>query len=281
MNPLVIVLISLVAFLLLSFVIFLFLIKPGKKRKAMERFKSVKYAHRGLHDATRAENSLSAFRAAVEAGYGIELDVRLSSDGVLVVFHDDTLDRVTAESGRVDSKTVSELKAIHLSGTADTVPTFEEVLSLVDGRVPLLVEIKEDAGKYGVTEKTVEMLRTYKGEYIIESFNPLALGRVKKLAPEVMRGFLSQNFLSQEKFRSATYFLLQNLLLSVVCRPDFIAYRHTDSKNCAFRLAKAFFKPATLAWTVRSKKEEDEAYLHGFDGVIFENYVPDGNVNEK
>ncbi len=277
MIPWIIALISVISALLLFFLIFLFLIAPGKKREEMERFKSKKYAHRGLHDATRAENSLSAFRAAVDAGYGIELDVRLSKDGVLVVFHDDTLDRVTGVAGRVDSRTAAELKKINLSGTSDTVPTFEEVLTLVDGRVPLLVELKEDAGKYGVTEKAVEMLKGYKGEYIIESFNPLALGRVKKLAPEVMRGFLSQNFLSQKKYRSATYFLLQNLLLNAVCRPDFIAYKHSDYKNAPLRLVRALFKPATLAWTVRSKKEEDEAYLHGFDGVIFENYVPGGN----
>ena len=277
MSPWIIALISVISALLLFFLIFLFLIAPGKKREEMEKFKSKKYAHRGLHDATRAENSLSAFRAAVDAGYGIELDVRLSKDGVLVVFHDDTLDRVTGEVGRVDSRTAAELGKINLSGTADTVPTFEEVLKVVNGRVPLLVELKEDAGKYGVTEKTLEMLKEYKGEYIIESFNPLALGRVKKLAPEVMRGFLSQNFLSQKKYRSATYFLLQNLLLNVVCRPDFIAYKHSDYKNASLRLVKALFKPATLAWTVRSKTEEDEAYLHGFDGVIFENYVPGGN----
>lgn len=276
MSPWIIALISVISALLLFFFIFLFLIAPGKKREEMEKFKSKKYAHRGLHDATRAENSLSAFRAAVDAAYGIELDVRLSKDGVLVVFHDDTLDRVTGEVGRVDSRTVAELGKINLSGTADTIPTFEEVLKVVNGRVPLLVELKEDAGKYGVTEKTLEMLKEYKGEYIIESFNPLALGRVKKLAPNVMRGFLSQNFLSQKKYRSATYFLLQNLLLNVVCRPDFIAYKHSDYKNASLRLVKALFKPATLAWTVRSKTEEDEAYLHGFDGVIFENYVPGG-----
>lgn len=273
MSPWIIALISVLSALLVFFLIFLFLIAPGKKREEMEKFKSQKYAHRGLHDATRAENSLSAFRAAVDAGYGIELDVRLSRDGVLVVFHDDTLDRVTGEVGRVDERTAAELGKINLSGTADTVPTFEEVLALVDGRVPLLVELKEDAGKYGVTEKTLEMLKEYKGEYIIESFNPLALGRVKKLAPEVMRGFLSQNFLSQKKYRSATYFLLQNLLLNVVCRPDFIAYKHSDYKNASLRLVKGLFKPATLAWTVRSKTEEDEAYLHGFDGVIFEGYA--------
>ena len=278
MKPVFIVLIAIAAALLLLFSVYLYLIMPKlRRKKAIRKFAAQKYAHRGLHGDGAAENSLTAFRRAVEAGYGIELDVRLSKDGVLVVFHDDTLDRVTGEVGRVDSRTAAELGKINLSGTADTIPTFEEVLKVVNGRVPLLVELKEDAGKYGVTEKTLEMLKEYKGEYIIESFNPLALGRVKKLAPNVMRGFLSQNFLSQKKYRSATYFLLQNLLLNVVCRPDFIAYKHSDYKNASLRLVKALFKPATLAWTVRSKTEEDEAYLHGFDGVIFENYVPGGN----
>ena len=275
MNPWLIAAICVLSFVAVSFLIFLFLVKPGKRREQMNSFKSVKYAHRGLHGATRAENSLSAFRAAVEAGYGIELDVRLSADGELVVFHDDTLDRMTAETGRVDSRSFEELKKITLAGGNETIPSFEEVLRLVDGRTPLLVELKEDAGKYAVTEKAVAMLREYKGSYIVESFNPLALGRVKKLAPEILRGFLSQNFLSQEKYRSATYFLLQNMLLNVICRPDFIAYRDKDWKSAPLRLVKKLFKPATLAWTVKSKADEKAAYEHKFDGIIFEGYIPD------
>ena len=255
------------------FLIFLFLIKPcGKRRERMKRFTEYKYAHRGLHDATRAENSLSAFKAAVEAGYAIELDVRLSSDGELVVFHDDTLERVTDKEGRVDERSAKELSEIHLMGTNDTIPTFAEVLSVVDGRVPLLVEIKEDAMKYGVTEKTAEMLRTYKGEFIVESFNPLALSLFKKLMPDTLRGVLSQNFLSQKKYRKPMYFLLENLLLNVACRPDFIAFNHTDHKNCALRLTKKLFRTTTVAWTIRSKEEEEKAYKNGFSTVIFENY---------
>ena len=159
MKAFLIVIISLISFLLLSFLLFLLLIKPSGRREMMEKYKSLKFAHRGLHDATRAENSLSAFAAAADAGFAIELDVRLSSDGVLMVFHDDTLERMTGVGGRVDSKTAEELHSIRLGNTEDTIPTFDEVLGLVDGRVPLLVEIKEDAGKYGVTEKTVETLK--------------------------------------------------------------------------------------------------------------------------
>lgn len=274
MKAFVIALISVLAFLILSFLLFLFLIKPGKRKGIMDKYKSVKYAHRGLHNGVRAENSMSAFRAAVEAGFGIELDVRLSSDGELMVFHDDTLDRMTKEKGRVDSRTAKELSEITLGGTSDTIPKFSEVLRLVDGRVPLLVEIKEEQGKYGVTEKTAELLRDYNGEFIIESFNPLALARVKEIMPEIPRGFLSQNFLSDKKYRGFVYFLLQNLLLNVICRPDFIAYNHRDYKNAALRLVRSMFGVPTLAWTVRSEREEQEAIKHGFDSVIFEKYTP-------
>ena len=269
-----IILISVCAILLLSFLAFLFLIKPGKRRAATDKFKGLAYAHRGLHGGGRAENSLSAFAAAADAGFAIELDVRLSSDGVLMVFHDDTLDRVTDESGRVDARSAEELSKIRLSGTDDTIPTFSEVLALVNGRVPLLVEIKEDAGKYGVTERTVEALRGYKGDFLIESFNPLALARVKKLMPEAVRGVLSETFFKEKKYRAPTYFILQNLLLNFLCKPDFVAFNHEHSKNAALRLVRRLFRVPTLAWTVRSQREERGAKSHGFDGVIFENYIP-------
>ena len=274
MNALLIALISLVSFLIVSFIVFLILIKPSGRREKMEKYKSLNFAHRGLHDATRAENSTSAFAAAVEAGFAIELDVRLSSDGVLMVFHDDTLERMTGERGRVDSKTAEELRSIKLGETEDTIPTFDEVLALVDGRVPLLVEIKEDAGQYGVTEKTVETLKGYKGEFLIESFNPLALARVKKLMPEAPRGILSKTFLKEKEYRAFTYFLLQCLVLNAASRPDFIAFDHRHSKNLALRRARGIFKAPTLAWTVRSEGEEKMARKHGFDGMIFEGYIP-------
>ncbi len=275
MNPLLITLISVVSALVLFFLIFLFLIKPRGKRAATEKFKRVHYAHRGLHDTERAENSLSAFKAAVDAGYGIELDVRLTKDGELVVFHDDTLERMCGTPERVDSRTLSELRELKLLRTSDTLPTFREVLDLVDGKVPLLVELKEDQGKYGVTEAAVRMLADYKGEYMIESFNPLALARVKKLAPEVVRGILSQSYMNRKGSRTPTFFLLHLLLLNVICRPDFIAMNRIDHKNLAMRIARRLFGATTFAWTVRSPEEEKAALSHGFDGVIFENYLSD------
>ena len=278
-----IVLFSLIALLSMAGAVFcgvfLFLIAPCKKRKdeALE-FLKYKYAHRGLHSDTVAENSLTAFRLAVEGGYGIELDVRLSRDGELVVFHDDTLDRVTDATGNVKDKDYAELSAIKLSGTEDTIPTFADVLRLVDGRVPLLIELKEASGEYGVTEKTIEVLSGYTGKYMIESFNPLALGRVKKKMPNVIRGVLSMNFFKEKKYHKPTYFLLQNLLLNIVCRPDFIAYDHEQHKNLAFSLCKFLFRPVTVAWTIKSKEEEAKAFEHGFAGIIFEGYSSENPV---
>ncbi len=255
------------------FLLWLFLIAP-KNRKEMKKFKTLYYAHRGLHNEHKAENSMSAFKAAVDAGYGIELDIRLSKDGRLVVFHDDTLDRVCGREGKVIDFTAEELATFKLNGTNDGVPLFSDVLSLIDGRVPLLVEIKEDPGVSAVSKAACEMLSRYKGEFIVESFNPLSLGTVKKHRPRFVRGILSQRYYAYEQYRKPLYFALQSLLLNLICRPAFIAYDHRHAKSVALRFVRKFFGVPTLAWTVRSPEEEAEARKNGFDGIIFENYLP-------
>lgn len=268
--------IAAVIILVLPYAIFRFLTKPNKPRAEMDAFKNVRYAHRGLHSDGVPENSMSAFSAAVEAGYGIELDVRLSSDGELVVFHDDTLDRMTAESGRVDERTTAELKAIKLNGSSDTIPTFREVLELVEGKIPLIVEIKEASGKYDVTEKTVEMLKAYTGPFVVESFNPLAIGRVKKIAPEFMRGFLSQHFCSNKKHKGFMYFLLQHMMFNFIARPDFIAYRHNDFYMPVLKFIKKHHKKIPLiAWTVENAEDDAKAIENGFSAIIFQYYHPE------
>ena len=259
--------------LLVIFLLYLFLVAPGKK-KEMERYKKVLYAHRGLHNADRAENSMSAFKAAVEAGYGIELDIHLSKDGELVVFHDDTLDRVCGREGKVTDFTADELATFKLSGTDDGVPRFADVLALVDGKVPLLVEIKEDAGSTAVSKAACKMLAEYKGDFIVESFNPMALAVVKKQLPGVCRGFLSRCYYEHEQYRKPLFFILQSLLTNFACRPAFIAFEHNCTKSFALRFVRGLFGVPTLAWTVRSAEEEKVARENGFDTVIFENYLP-------
>ena len=273
MNPIAIIAISVGAVLLLALGAYIFLIAPGAKR-GMKSFSSAKFAHRGLHGEGVAENSMSAFKAAVEGGYGIELDIRLSKDGQLVIFHDDTLDRVCGREGKVIDFTAEELAEFKLCGTDDGIPLFSDFLKMVDGRVPLLVEIKEDPGVNAVSLAACEMLKGYKGDFIIESFNPLSLRTVKKNYPEVCRGILSHRYYEYEQFKKPLYFLLQSLLLNFLCRPAFIAYDHKHARSFALRSVRKIFKAPTLAWTVRSAEEEKAAIENGFDGIIFENYIP-------
>ena len=254
-------------------VLYLVAIAPGR-RADIKEYVGVRFAHRGLHNAEREENSMSAFRAAVEAGYGIELDIRLSKDGELVVFHDDTLTRVANTEGRVIDYTASELKKLSLQGTDQTVPTFLEVLALVEGKVPLLVEIKEDPGVSAVSRKTAEILSEYDGDYIVESFNPLALWKFKKIMPKALRGVLSDHFFAEKKYRKPMYFLLQMFMLNFLAAPDFIAFNHERYRSLGFKIQKNLFRPTLFAWTVRSSQAEVLAKKHGFDSVIFENYTP-------
>ncbi len=272
MNPWILALLITLGAAMLLFLIYLILIAPGKKN-GIEKYKGAKFAHRGLHGAGIAENSMSAFRAAVEAGYGIELDVRLSKDGTLVVFHDDTLERIVGREGRVDEFDADELCKMQLSGTSDTIPLFSDVLKAVDGKVPLLVEIKEMPGNSAVSKATAEMLLAYNGPYVIESFNPLSLHTVAKRMPRVARGILSHRYCEYKKYRNPLYLMLQTLIFNRIGSPAFIAYDHRHASCISLRLARKM-GAVTFAWTIRSAEEEKEAYKNGFDGIIFENYRP-------
>ncbi len=259
--------------------IWIFLIAPGKNKK-MEYYKAVKYAHRGLHgtvggDSFAAENSLTAFARAADRGFGIELDIQVTKDGEVVVFHDNTLDRVTGAPGKIKDFTLEELKKFSLLGTDDTIPTFSEVLALVNGRVPLLVELKETTFDHSISEKTAEILKDYDGEFIVESFSPFAFGAIKEKLPETPCGFLADKHTANPKCRSVKFRLMQRLLFNFVCRPSFIALNHKTPKLFPVGLVKKLFGTPTIAWTVRSAEEEKEAYKNGFSGVIFENYIPE------
>ena len=257
----------------------LFFIAPGDDT-GMEKFKNVRYTHRGLHgtvgyDDFAAENSLTAFKRAKENGFGIELDVRVSKDGEVVVFHDSTLDRVTGTEGKVSELTLAELKTRSLKETADTVPTLREVLELIDGAVPLLIELKEEGLDHTVSEKTAELLKDYKGDFIVESFSPFAFGAFKRNLPKVPRGFLGYKHTAKPECRSFKYRLIQRFFFNFIARPAFIAMYYKTPKLFPMPLVSMLFKTPMIAWTVHSKEEEIEAYKNGFSGVIFEGYMPD------
>ncbi|MBR2344010.1 MAG: glycerophosphodiester phosphodiesterase [Clostridia bacterium] len=265
-----------VGIIALGILLFLFLVSTRRSDGRMEKYKSVKFAHRGLHGEGRAENSMSAFMRARENGFGIELDVRLSADGELVVFHDNDLDRVCGKEGRVADYTAAELREMKLAGTNDGIPTFREVLEAIDGAVPLLIEIKSDKVKDGVSERVLEELKDYRGDYIVESFNPFMLRKIRRGRPDILIGILSCIYKKNEKTRGKPlYSLLENLYLNFLMRPDFIAYEKDGYAKRNLRFLRHTYRAPLFAWTIESAEEEAAAISHGFDSVIFEGYIPE------
>ena len=276
MHPIFIVLIIIAALSLAFLLLALYMICPGKKRSEMERYTHVRYAHRGLHDDKKVENSMSAFKAAKEMGFGIELDIRLSKDGELVVFHDENLTRMTGKEGQVTDYTADELSKMSLLATDDGIPTLREVLDLIDGSVPLLIELKKSHGEGDVAERFLEVIEGYKGDFIVESFNPMALKVIRKGRPDILRGMLSMDYSKEEKFKDKFLFkLLQNLMFNFLARPDFIAYEKSGYSIHTVRFIRQSFGTPLFAWTVKSQEDDDAAISHGFDTVIFEGYIPE------
>ena len=251
---------------------FLFL-APGHASKAMKApFYGRNFAHRGLHseDKSVPENSLAAFCLAVEAGYGMELDVQLSKDGRVVVFHDDTLDRVCGVNARVDELDYSELAKLRLCGSEERIPLFSEVLDLVGGREPIIVELKRGKRNKELCRKTLDMLKAYGGETCIESFDPFIVTWFAHHAPKKLRGQLAQrpkDFV-EGGIKHATAFVLGNVLFNVLARPHFIAYR-IGKRPFSVRFSEAL-GAMPVGWT-----SHDPASEKGRDAVIFEFYRPD------
>ena len=273
MHPIYIVLIALGGFIALLFLTYLFAIKTRNGNKDMERLLDRKYAHRGFHGEGAEENSLTAYERAIERGYGIEIDIRFSKDGELVVFHDETLKRVCGIDKKVVDLTVAELKELKLGNTEDTIPTFAEFLKYINGRAPLLIEIKQDMGEGDVASAAAEVLKDYKGDYLIQSFNPKAVAVFKKKLPSAVRGILSDNFFREKERRKPLYFFLKNLMLNFLCRPDFVSFNHEEwERSFTLRFVKRVYGSTLFAWTVRSAEDEKKATALGFKGIIFENY---------
>ena len=176
--------------------LYLFAISPRfTRRRDMRRYRHTMFAHRGYHCAEKGipENSMAAFRAALKRGYGIEIDLHLTKDGRLVVFHDDTLERICGRPDTVENMTYEELKNCRLCGTAETIPSFDEVLSLVDGRVPLLIELKIPDSSVLICRETLRKLNHYNGPCLIQSFNTIGIRWFRLNAPHILRGQLSSN----------------------------------------------------------------------------------------
>jgi len=238
-------------------------------------FRGYLYAHRGLYDnaSDAPENSMRAFRRAVEAGFGIELDVQMTSDHVAVVFHDFTLKRICGAEGKVCDYTYQGLQQYPLCGTDQRIPRLEDVLKLVDGKVPLIVEYKIELSDMSVCVEGNRLLSAYKGMYCIESFNPLGVFWYRRHRRDVVRGQLSDAFL-KEGYQGPLYFFLQHLLFNWLGKPDFVAYNRKYPDILSRRLCRGLYRNMAAAWTVRSQ-EELEAAEKDFDILIFDSFLPE------
>lgn len=252
--------------------LFLFCIFPSFRRhKDRKLLDGLYIAHRGLHNIKEGipENSLSAFRRAVENGFAIENDIHLTSDGEVVVFHDDDLHRMCGVDGKIEEKTLSELKALTLAGTEEKIPTLAECLNVIDGKVPLLIEFKATSGSpRALCEAANKVLEGYGGKYFIQSFYPPVLYWYRRNRKDICRGQLSSAFYGEELKKK----LLGALLFNFLARPDFVSYEHIHSGNF-FRRLCTFLGAFPVAWTIGSKEELDAARKH-FKTYIFEGFLP-------
>jgi len=246
-----------------------------RNHDGMDELARWSYAHRGLHGKTRPENSMSAFRAALKAGYGAELDVHLLADGNLAVIHDSDLRRTTGSEGRVEDLTTADLKKYCLEDTLESIPTLSQVLDLFDGQAPLIIELKTVDNNYATLTQTVcKLLVTYNGPFCIESSDPRCIFWLRKNRPELIRGQLAENFLSANSDRSwFLRFAMTHQMLNFLTFPDFVAYRYHDRFTVSNLLVRNVWGVQGVSWTIRNKHE----YFNAIDEEwipIFENFEP-------
>ena len=273
-------LIVLAAVIVVVFLLYLLALRCEKRRGEWDYFRKWRYAHRGYHDKPRIpENSLPAFRRAVQCGFGAELDVHLMKDGHLAVIHDASLKRTAGADVLVEDLTAEELKQYRLEGTEHHIPLLEEVLPIFAGKAPLIVELKAERGNAAaLAEAACALLDKYHVTYCMESFDPRCLMWLWENRPDVVRGQLSENFARHgdgENLPGVVRWVLSNLLLNCRTRPDFIAYRFEDRKCLSLRLCRGIYRAQEFSWTIRSKADMAAAEQDGAL-VIFEQFNPRG-----
>lgn len=261
----------------LTILTYFFLIMPNLTRpNQLAPFKNCLFAHRGLFDNTCyiPENSLLAFQKAIDAGYGIELDVQLTKDHIPVVLHDYSLQRVSGENIQVSNLTYEELSQFSLFNSSEHIPSLKEALNLIDGQVPIMIELKVGLSYKRTCQCVANVLKSYKGYYCIISFNPLALGWFKQRMPYVIRGQLSTNFNKDHIDGSKTIeFMLTHLLLNFVSRPDFISYNYKYDSNPSLKLCKNLFDVPIAIWTIKNQEQYDE-FSPKYNMIVFDSFIP-------
>lgn len=245
-------------------------------RHEVEWLSTVPVAHRGLHDAGKPENSMPAFQAAVDSGYGIELDVHSTADGKLVVFHDDTLDRMTERHGPVADLTSDELSKLRLGGTDHTIPMLDDVLRVVAGSAPVLIEVKTGSPMAVVGPSLLAALDGYSGPAAVQSFDPRVLAWVRKNAPGLVRGQIASSF-RDEKMPAPQKLLLRSMVLNAVTRPQFVAFDVNSMPSVFVSAWRKLLRIPLLLWTVRTADQLAKASGYGAN-VIFEDVRPPRSV---
>ncbi len=258
-------------------VLWLIMIQPYNERKErMAKWKGFDFAHRGFHDneGDAPENSLAAFRLACESGYGIELDIRESADGQIVVCHDDNLLRVAGIDRCISEMTSSEIRQVHLFHSKEGIPTFQEALKVIDGRVPVIIELKTDGQKQipSFCESAAFFIDSYQGDTCIESFDPRVLYWFRKHHNLTLRGQLSDRFSMANWSHHIGGFFLSCCIFNRFTKPDFIAYNQQHATRLRYQMMK-LMGVFGVAWTVRSEEELERAQLY-FDLFIFEGFHP-------
>lgn len=230
-------------------------------------------AHRGLHDRKCPENSLSSFEKAIDARFPIECDVRLISDGTVVVFHDDSLQRMTGKRGKVEDLKCEDLKRFKLAGTKESIPTLEEMLELVDGRTPLLIELKNRSMTGELERATYGLLKSYSGQVAIQSFHPFSVGWFRLFAPKIPRGLLVGE-LDDTDLPLYQKIILENMLLAPVVAPHFVGVGQDFIRRLPLRISRKLGLPL-VAWTIHSDEEAEAVREAGARNIIFEGFKPE------
>lgn len=273
-----IILLILISIILIIFLLWCLLLMPRRNQPGWEKLSGVRYAHRGLHNTVEGvpENSLAAFRKAVDCGFGAELDVHLMADGSLAVVHDSNLQRVCGKNLIIEDMTAEELRHYPLQGTGETIPLLQDVLDVFEGKTPLIIELKAERGNAAaLTDAVMNLLKNRNVDYCIESFHPAVLLHLKKHYPQVIRGQLSQNFLRASEVGNLSWpvrVILTFLLTTCLTRPDFIAYNYLDRSCPSLRLMKRLYHVQEVGWTIRDcesmKALEKENVVPIFEGFI-------------
>ncbi len=224
-------------------------------------------AHRGLHNNTTPENSVFAFNEAIRNNYIIELDVHMLKDGSVVVFHDDNLKRMTGVDKKIKDTTYDEIKDLKLLNSNEHIPLLKDVLKLVDGNVPLLIELKYD-NKVGLLEdRLIDVMKSYKGLYAFQSFNPKSLIYLKKKCPNIPRGLLVSDF-SKSNINIIKKVVLKKMIFNFLVQPDLLSVNYNYLNNK--RIQKYKKSKLILTWTVRNKEDLNK-YKDLCDNFIVEN----------